>query len=421
MKHNYTEFDGQGGRQNHLSPDELFPSPQVMEFILEHGEDALDAMNQIDDEEGAEFIRQMIEAGLLEEYEDEDGNKKLRMTNRLVRGFQHKALLEMFGDLKKGNREGHPAQEFGRSPERTEGTRPYQFGDPLSDIDVNATLRKAIARQATPGTGPTLGPTADPRLHDPNVGPRPASKLPLRLSLDDLELHQTESTADCATVLLIDQSGSMMRYGRFLHAKRVAMGMAELIRARFPQDTIDFFGFASLVERLRESDLPLMMPKPVTIRDYEVRIRVPLEQAYAQQDRVPPHFTNLQLGLRRARQLLSRSGASNKQVFIITDGQPTAHVQTSPQTGDDMLYLLYPPDARTRDATLAEAMKCHQQGIRLTTFALIEDYWGMDWVGFVDQITKLTKGLAYYCASHDLSSTVIESYLGGRKKRKFVH
>ncbi|MEM8496340.1 MAG: VWA domain-containing protein, partial [Planctomycetota bacterium] len=214
---------------------------------------------------------------------------------------------------------------------------------------------------------------------------------------------------------------SMMRYGRFLHAKRVALGMAELIRARFPQDTIDFFGFASLVERLRERDLPVMMPKPVTIRDYEVRLRVPLDQAYENPERVPPHFTNLQLGLRRARQLLSRSGASNKQVFIITDGQPTAHVQSSPQTGDDMLYLLYPPDARTRDATLAEAMKCHQQGIRLTTFALIEDYWGMDWVGFVDQITRLTKGLAYYCASHDLSSTVIESYLGGRKSRKFVH
>ncbi|MEM1444546.1 MAG: VWA domain-containing protein [Planctomycetota bacterium] len=416
MKQNYYEFDGQGGMQNHLSPDELFPSPQVMEFILEHGEDALDAMNQIEDDEGAEFIRQMIEAGLLEEYEDEDGNTKLRMTNRLVRGFQHRALLEMFADLKKGNRDGHPSPEMGRSAERTEGTRPYQFGDPISEVDVNATLRNAVARQAKEAL-----PSLDPQKHDPNVGPKPVSRLPLRLNLDDLELHQTESTADCATVMLIDQSGSMMRYGRFLHAKRVALGMAELIRARFPQDTIDFFGFASLVERLRERDLPVMMPKPVTIRDYEVRLRVPLEQAYENQERVPPHFTNLQLGLCRARQLLSRSGASNKQVFIITDGQPTAHVQTSQQTGDDMLYLLYPPDARTRDATLAEAMKCSQQGIRLTTFALIEDYWGMDWVGFVDQITRLTKGLAYYCASHDLSSTVIESYLGGRKSRKFVH
>ncbi len=401
MKHDYSEFDGQ---QAFRSPDELFAPRQVMQFILQYGQDALDAMNDLDEDE-SELIQQMIDAGLLEEEEDEHGNRQLRMTARLVRGFQHRALLEMFEGLHKGSRDGHPTPESGRSSERSEGTRPYEFGDPLHELDLGQTLRNVIARSSREVDKKAQGP----------------SMLPLRLGLEDLELHQTEGTADCATVLLIDLSGSMMRYGRFLQSKRVALGMAELVRARFPQDTIDFIGFASLAERLREKDLPLVMPKPVTVRDWEVRVRVPLEQAEANPDGIPPHFTNLQLGLRRARQILARSGAANKQVFIITDGQPTAHVEASPQTGEEVLYLLYPPDVRTRDITLNEAMRCHQQGIRLTTFALIEDYWGMDWVGFVDQITKLTRGMAYYCASHDLSSTVIESYLSGRKRKSFVH
>ncbi len=86
-----------------------------------------------------------------------------------------------------------------------------------------------------------------------------------------------------------------------------------------------------------------------------------------------------------------------------------------------MLYLLYPPTEETSNITLQEALKCQQQGIRIATFALIEDYWGMDWVGFVDQLTRLTRGMAYYCTSEDLSSTVIESYLTGKKTKSFVH
>ena len=162
------------------------------------------------------------------------------------------------------------------------------------------------------------------------------------------------------------------------------------------------------------------MPKPVSIRDYEVRIRVPLEQAQQNTDRLPLHFTNLQLGLRTARRILSRKGATNKQIFIITDGQPTAHVEPNP-VGGDMLYLLYPPSRRTSDVTLQEALRCQQQGIRIASFALIEDYWGMDWVGFIEKMTRLTRGVAYYCTSEDLSSTVIESYLSGRKRKSFIH
>jgi len=402
MDFQYGPFDGvpfQG-------PDALFPDSRVMNFIMQHGEQALDAMAQIDDPDEQAFIEAMIDAGLLEEYEDEQGNRRLRMTPRMVKGLQHRALMQIFEGMRPGHKDGHPVESPGRTTERSEGTRPYQFGDPLGELELGQTMRNAMARQIAEasragGTGAGL-------------------QLPLRIGPQDFELHNTDTTADCATAVLIDLSGSMMRYGRYMQAKRVAMGMAAMIREKFPLDTIDFVGFYTLAKPMNEQDVVLTMPKPVTIHDYQVRLRVPLDQAYANEDKIPLHFTNLQLGLRTARQQLAKRGAANKQIFVITDGQPTAHAQPSPTGDGEMLYLLYPPTQETAEITLTEAIKCQQAGIRIATFALIEDYYGMDWVGFVDQLTRLTRGTAFYCTSDDLSSTVVESYLKGKKTKQFV-
>lgn len=395
MKHTYGPYDG----KPFLSPDELFPSPQLVEFILQYGDQAMDALQNLENPDEQDLIQQMIEAGLLEEVTDEDGNTQLKLTARMVHGMQHQSLLKVFENLKRGNRDGHTTDQSGKTSERTEGSRPYTFGDPLSDIDLNATLRNALTN--------SLDDSATDK-----------SALPLKLGMNDFVVHETEGRADCATVMLIDLSGSMYRYGRFLQAKRVCLGMSEMIRQRFPMDTLDFVSFYSLADRVQEKDVPLIMPKPVSIRDYQVRIRVPLDQA--DPSTLPLHFTNLHLGLREARRILRRSGAANKQIFIITDGQPTAHVEPSPETGEEMLYLLYPPDERTATATLKEAMLCAKAGIRFASFALIEDYWGMDWVDFIERLTRLTRGTAFYCASDDLSSTVIESYLTGKKQKSYI-
>jgi Ca-activated chloride channel family protein len=411
MEFTYGEYEG----QPFTNPDALFPQPKVMQFILQYGDKALDALEQLDDEQEQQFVQEMIDAGLLEEYQDEEGRRRLRLTPKMLRGLQHKALEEVFTNLRKGSREGHQTQMPGRTTERTEGTKAYEFGDPVSELDLGSTMRNAAARQLGEAGRLARGPGG--------------SALPLRLSDNDFELHLTEGSADVATVMLLDLSGSMMRYGRFYQAKRIALGMQALIRERFPQDTLDYVGFYSLAERIREQDIPLVMPKPVSIHDYSVRLRMPLQQAQANPKRIPLHFTNLQMGLRIARQILARKGAANKQVFIVTDGQPTAHIEpagaaggsgSAEPAGEEMLYLLYPPNERTSTITLKEALRCQQQGIRLATFALIEDYWGMDWVGFVDQMTRLTRGIAYYCTSEDLSSTVVESYLSGKKKKSFV-
>jgi len=389
MRYSYEEFSGDLGR--FFSPDELFPHPQLVEFLIEHGQDALDALPEMDEQVQA-LIQDLIDAGLLER--DEDG--ALRITPRMARGMQQRALLEIFQQMRAGVKEGHETREPGRAGERLDGTRPYQFGDPVSELALSETLRNSIRRSAG-------------EAHARGEAPR---AFPIRLQRDDLEVHHVESTTDCATCVLIDLSGSMARYGRHVAAKKVAMGLRSLIGGRFPNDTVDFIGFASVAEPLSEQDLPLIMPKPITTREWNVRVRVPLDQA----GMTHPHLTNLQHALRLARRTLARRGAANKQIFIITDGEPTAHLSGPPEA--PILNLLYPPSQTTAEATLQEALLCAQAGHRIASFALIEDYFAMEWVGFVDQLTRLVRGQAFYCASADLGAAVFESYLDGRRTRK---
>jgi Ca-activated chloride channel homolog len=257
-------------------------------------------------------------------------------------------------------------------------------------LDMHQTLHNALTRHGLPKS-------ADGQRR-------------IRFDEKDFELHLHEGVTSCSTVVLLDMSGSMMRYGRFLSAKRVAMAMQALVRGRFPQDSIDFVGFYSGAVKIPEVMLPLTMPKPVTIYDYQVRLRVPIDKL----DKAPQHFTNLHMGLQLARRILRKRTSENKQIFIVTDGQPTAHVD------GDFVYLLYPPDPRSTVATLKEAVTAVREGCRISTFALIEDYWGMDWVSFVDQLTKLTKGVAFYTSSGELASCIMESYLSGRKKKQYI-
>ncbi|MDX2114920.1 MAG: hypothetical protein SFZ24_04765 [Planctomycetota bacterium] len=393
MKFTFSEFDGERGR--FLSPDDLFPHPQLVEFLLQHGQDALDALPEAS-EQIQQLINEMIQAGLLEKGE----GGELKLTPRMVRGMQHRAFLEIFRGLRAGVRDGHATPEAGRAGERSEGTKPYQWGDALSELALGPTMRNAMARVASErGAGAGAG------------GSEAGSLLPLKLRDGDFELHNVESTADSALVILIDLSGSMMRYGRHIAAKRVAMGMRALVREKFPLDTVEFVGFSSVAEPIEERDLPLVMPKPISTRAWEVRVKVPLKDAA----KTHQHFTNLQHGLRLARQKLSRRGAANKQMFIITDGEPTAHLSGEHK---DTLHLIYPPNPRTAKATLEEAFRCTQAGIRISTFALIEEYHGMEWVGFVDQFTRLVRGVAFYCTAGDLGATIMESYLAGKRQKK---
>ena len=398
MKYFYGEFDG----QEFPSPDKLFGLDKLMDFIMQYGDQAMKALEQMmkdpKNADQSELLKQLIEDGLL----DKDGKGKLKLTPRAIGKMQKKALNEVFANLRNGARDGHEKVTAGQGGERIEGTKPYQYGDPVSELDLHQTIHNALARHGVPNTGLCGSP--------PSGAGSGQLRSPIKFDERDFELHLHEGTTSCSTVVLLDMSGSMMRYNRFTAAKKVAMAMQALIQQRFPQDSIDFVGFYSGANRITDSQLPLCMPKPVTIYDYQVRMKVPINQI----EKAPQHFTNLHLGLQLARRILKQRTSENKQIFIITDGQPTAHVE------GDFVYLLYPPDPRSTVATLKEAVMSVREGCRISTFALIEDYWGMDWVGFVDQLAKLTKGVAFYTSSGELASCIMESYLSGRKKKAYI-
>ena len=406
MKYFYGEFSG----DEFPTQDKLFGFDQLMQFILQHGEQALKAIEQMlknsEDQPQSDMLQKLLEEGMF----DKDGQGKLRLTPKAIGRMQRKALMEVFSNLRIGQREGHEKVTPGLGGERIEGTKPYEYGDPVSELDLHQTLHNALARHGLPGSGFGVQGSGKTKT-DSSLNPEPRTLNPkIRFDERDFELHLHEGTTSCSTVVLLDMSGSMMRYGRFLAAKKVAMAMQSLVRGRFPQDSLDFVGFYSGAARIPEVMLPLAMPKPVTIYDYQVKLRVPLNQI----DRAPQHFTNLHMGLQLARRILRKRTSENKQIFIITDGQPTAHVE------GDFVYLLYPPDPRSTVATLKEAVLSVKEGCRISTFALIEDYWGMDWVGFVDQLSRLTKGIAFYTSSGELANCIMESYLNGRKKKTHI-
>ncbi len=375
MRYDYTEWDGsEFVDQRKLM--EFFG--QVMDFVLQYGQKALDAMEHLDEEQ-ARMLQQLLEQGLLEK-----AKGRYRLTPRAISAMESKALMEVFSRLAPGSRDAHTGPDPGAGGERIEGSRPYQFGDTISEVDLTATLKNALRRNS--------------------------DGCPIKLHEQDLELYLSECRTSVAVAILLDMSGSMARFGRFFQAKKVAMAMHALIRQRFVNDTVDVIGFYSSAEIVEETRLPLLMPKPVTVFDYRVSMRVPMAEA----SKAPQHFTNLQMGLRVARKALARRGGENKLVFIVTDGEPTAHVE-----GNDIV-LLYPPDPRTTAATLSEALTLSRTGVRVATFALIDDYYYMDWVGFVEQLTRLTRGVSFYCSSGDLAGCIIESYLSGKKKKAYI-
>ncbi len=232
---------------------------------------------------------------------------------------------------------------------------------------------------------------------------------PVHITEEDLVVYDTEYQTSCATVVLLDMSGSMGRYGKFGQAKRVAMALQSLTRARYQGDFIQVVGFYTYASPLSEKQLLNSAPKPVSIYDSRVRMRTNLDQPPAF---VPEHFTNIHAGLQFARRVLKRQPAQNKQIITITDGEPTAHID-----GRDIV-LIYPPSEISAQMTLAEAKRCANEGLHLSSFALVEDYFYLGLVNFVEQMAQVSGGVAAYCNADDLGNLVLDSFIGGRRKRR---
>jgi uncharacterized protein with von Willebrand factor type A (vWA) domain len=209
MKYFYGEYDG----QEFPTPDQLFNVNQLMQLILQYGEQALKAIEQMlrdgKDPEQSELLEQMIKDGLL----DKDGKGKMRLTPRAINRMQQKALMEVFSNLRTGQREGHEKISSGQGGQRIEGTKPYQYGDPVSELDIHQTLHNALARHGLPQRLPSSAGESK------GEGSLRKSKIHFD---EDFELHLHEGVTSCSTVVLLDMSGSMMATAGF-GPKKVAM------------------------------------------------------------------------------------------------------------------------------------------------------------------------------------------------------
>lgn len=371
----YSRWDG-SQEFSPQSADQVFD--QITEYLMDYGDDVMKAMERWEDE-NPDVIDKLIKQGYVEK--DEKG--QFRVTPKGMRRVENKALEELFQVTRKDKLGKHETDFRGAGQTVHDESKPYEYGDPVSNLNLHETLKNAIHRQ---GGG-----------------------SPVHIEEDDLVVHDTEYNTSCATVLLVDMSGSMGRYGKYGQAKKVALALQALIRSKYPGDFLQTVGFYTYASPLTERELLYSAPKPVSIFDPRVNLRINLDRPPRF---VPEHFTNIHAGLQFARRILKRQAAQNRQIITITDGEPTAHVD-----GRD-IHLIYPPAERSAVATLAEAKKCAVEGIHLSSFALIEDYFYTSLVNFVEQMAHVSGGVAAYCNANDLGNMVIESFVGGRRKRR---
>ncbi|NOG83637.1 MAG: hypothetical protein HND49_07465 [Planctomycetes bacterium] len=223
-------------------------------------------------------------------------------------------------------------------------------------------------------------------------------------------VHESEERSRCATVVLLDMSGSMLRSGKFYNAKKVALALQGLVQTQFQNDKLYFVGFYSFSKVLKLTDLPYVMPRPVRIFDSCIYLELKREELVEHRGRIPEHFTNIHEGLRISRRILASETCQNRQILLITDGEPTAHYE------GDKLFLIYPPNERSAKETLREAGKCKKEGIIINTFALIDDYYYFDLANFVGKLTNVSRGRAFYPTSEELGRYVLDDYVAKRRK-----
>jgi uncharacterized protein with von Willebrand factor type A (vWA) domain len=376
----YSRWDGSQQFQPQ-SADKVFD--KLMEHMLQHGDQVLRHLEHIDDDDAANDVLRLIQKeGLIEE----DGEGRWQVTPKGLRRVEQGALQDLFQTLQRDAAGKHDTPQKGSGTVRLEDSKPYVYGDPLANLNLHETLKNAMIRQ---GGG-----------------------TPIRIHADDYVVYETEYQTRCATVVLIDMSGSMGRYGKYAMTKKVALALQAMVRAQFAQDSLQMVGFYTYANLMTERQLLNSAPKPVSLYDSRVHLRFDLDNP---PKRAPQHFTNIHAGLRLARSLLGRQAAANKQIIVITDGEPTAHIE-----GREVV-LIYPPSDKTAAHTLGEVKRCANAGIRVSSFALVEDYFYLGLVNFVEEMARVSQGVAAYCGADDLGKYVFDSFIGGRRSRRMTH
>jgi uncharacterized protein with von Willebrand factor type A (vWA) domain len=380
-QYEYSQWDGTQ-QFSPLSAESAFDT--LSEYLLNYGEAVLRRLDDLDPDQ-----HDLLELLVKEGYIEQDEKGRYRVSPKGIRRVEEKAFHELFQVLGRDAMGKHDTGQRGAGQVKHEDSKPYEYGDPLANLNLHETLKNAIVRQQTEGRG----------------------SPPIRTDQDDFVVHETEYQTACATVVLLDMSGSMARYGKFYHAKKVAMALQALVRSRYPEDHLEVVGFYTYATPLSRRDLVRCGPKPVSIFNDRVFLRISLDNPPSF---VPEHFTNIEAGLRFARRALSRQPCRNKQIIVVTDGEPTAHLE-----GREIV-LIYPPAERTARRTLEEVARCSNQGIRMSSFALVEDHFYFGLVNFVEQMARVSRGVAAYCTAGQLGKYVLDSFHAGHRSRRVV-
>jgi Ca-activated chloride channel family protein len=330
-------------------------------LIVQEGGDVEEALRVLRDLQAQGYIPADVdldafESSLADEGIVREGNAGLELAPRGERALRRDALEQIFSRLASRGDGQHAVPREGTGREPLPETRPWEFGDELGSIDFRSSIANAMRRGADD----------------------------LVLSESDLEVHETEHMTSCATVLCLDVSHSMVLYGedRITPAKRVALALVELIRTRYPKDSLDLVLFGDEAQHVDLGELPYVG--------------------------AGPFHTNTRAGLQMARRILMRRKHGNKQVILITDGKPSAIDE------DGALYRnSFGLDPRIVNRTLDEAVTLRRLHIPITTFMVARDPYLQ---GFVQRLTELNRGRAYFASPRNLEEYLLVDFVRNRRR-----
>ncbi|MBC7383543.1 MAG: VWA domain-containing protein [Bacteroidia bacterium] len=335
---------------------------QLMQYTNGDVAESLDWLTQLDNQHGltqneygmGNFIQDLKDKGFIK---TDILNGDFTPTAKTNQSIRKKSLEEIFGKLKKSQGGNHRTAFTGQGDEANSDIRKFTFGDSIDQIDMTASLHNAQVNHGIEN---------------------------FNLTENDLEIKERDYKAQTSTVLMIDISHSMILYGedRITPAKKVAMAFAELIKTKYPKDTLDIIVFGNDAWPIEIKDLPYLQ--------------------------VGPYHTNTYAGLELAMDLLRKRKNANKQIFMITDGKPTCLKE-----GTGYYQNSFGLDKKIINKTLSMAAQARRAGITITTFMIATDPYLQK---FVREFTEINKGRAYYSTLNGLGNYIFEDF--ERNKRR---
>ncbi|MGE3076610.1 MAG: VWA domain-containing protein [Dehalococcoidia bacterium] len=311
------------------------------------GPEAKETLDQL-----KQFLEVLEDAG----YIRKKGNQ-YELTPRGTRKIGQRALVEIYQSLKADSFGKHEVRESGTGGERTDSTKKYEFGDPFF-LDIQKTIMNSMHREG-PGT-------------------------PIKLKPDDFEVERTELLTQTATVIMLDLSWSMALRGSFQAAKKVALALNNLISSQYQRDSLYIIGFSAYARELTADQLPYVRWDESVLG------------------------TNMHHALMIAQKLLAKHTQGTRQIIMISDGEPTAHLEKGRS------YFAYPPSPITIRETLKEVKRCTTKNITINTFMLDRNYYLKE---FVNQVARINKGRVFYTTPDKLGEYILVDYVASKRKK----